>query len=79
MTSFLAGAIYILGQCGVSWSDALYVIPAELANELITCHWQANGVEVVPFNKPTKIQHIDRKAKFKEISNRPKSWPLEQL
>jgi hypothetical protein len=79
MTSFLAGAIYILGQCGVPWEDALYRIPADLGNQLITCHWQANGIEVVPAGSSAKVERFDRQAKFEEISNRPKSWPLEQL
>lgn len=72
--------IYVLIQIGLTHHEAENITLTE-ANELVACHWTANGIDIEAM---TRHDHgvatsIDRESKFTEITNREKVWPLEQL
>jgi hypothetical protein len=54
--------------------EALHELPAALGNQILACHWLANGVEIEPL---TGSQVANAKTTFDEITNREHSWLLE--
>ena len=69
-------SLFILGQCGIPWQEALHEIPAALGNQLMACHWMSLGVEIEPIMKSATAP---TKQDFDALTNRQKSWDLEQL
>jgi hypothetical protein len=61
-------------MCGIPWREALHELPAALGNQILACHWLANGVEIEPL---TGSQAASAKTTFDEITNREHSWLLE--
>jgi hypothetical protein len=72
--------IYSLIAAGLSHREACNM-PVSNANEILACHWQAQGLQV---DRMSCKEHgvdvgLTREQKFEQISNRQKSWPLELL
>jgi hypothetical protein len=57
--------------------DALHLMPAALANQIMACHWMAQGIELEPMGKT--YHHPAAATSYSELSNRPKLWALEPL
>lgn len=71
-----ATAIFILGQCGIPWREALHELPASLGNQLMACHWLSMGLEIEsPTESIKATKEIEKR--FKELSNRKHEWLLE--
>jgi hypothetical protein len=67
-----------LGQYGVSYREAIYEMPVEVANGIIALHWLAQGIELTS-NGKSERDKADLESAFEKITNRKKSWQLEQL
>jgi hypothetical protein len=70
--------IYSLIAAGLSHREARDM-PVSNANEILACHWQAQGLHV---DRMSCKEHgvdvrLTREQQFAEISNRTKSWPSE--
>jgi hypothetical protein len=80
MVGCFSRLIFTLVSCGLSYREA-ESLPVEDANAMIACWWQSNGIPIerMSCQEHGIVQGFDHEAKFAEISNREKSWPLEQL
>jgi hypothetical protein len=53
-------------------------MPVEVANGIIALHWLAQGIELTS-NGKSERDKAEIESAFEEITNRKKSWQLEQL
>lgn len=58
-------------MCGIPWDQAMHVMPASLANQILACHWLDLGLEL---ESPNATTSEDVKTRLNELSKRAKSW-----
>jgi len=80
MVGVFSRLIFALVSAGISYRTACEM-PLDEANAMLACYWQSNGIKIerMACNDHGIDLTFDRSERFAEISNRERSWPLEQL
>jgi hypothetical protein len=52
--------MYALGKSGHHWKDVLYIMPAGMVNQLMSCYWLDNGLEVESIKSEKPQIDIDK-------------------